>query len=132
MAPELVEIVGYDGPGYKAIVYFEGWRVAFLNDDPSRFRRETMPYLERHNETDEVFVLMEGQCTLYIGDGRDAAPGNISTLEMVPGKMYNIKKGVWHNLTGNEQMKLLIVENSTTSKQNSDFCAITPDMLPKT
>jgi len=89
-----------------------------------------MPYLERHNETDEVFVLMEGQCTLYIGDGKDATPGNISTLEMEKGRMYNIKKGVWHNLTGNEEMKLLIVENSTTSKQNSDFYPITADMLP--
>ena len=130
MAPELVEIVGYDGPGYKAIVYFEGWRVAFLNDDPSRFRRETMPYLERHNKTDEVFVLMEGSCTLYIGDGGSEGPGTISTLEMEKGRMYNIKAGVWHNLTGNGEMKLLIVENSDTSKLNSDFFPVTPDMLP--
>ncbi len=35
--------------------------------------------------------------------------------------MYNIKKGVWHNLAGNEQMMLLIVENADTSKGNSDF-----------
>ena len=130
MSPELVEIVGYDGPGYKAIVYFEGWRVAFLNDAPTRFRKETMPYMERHNATDEVFVLMEGQCTLYIGDGGAEGPGNITKLEMEKGKMFNIKAGVWHNLTGNEEMKLLIVENSDTSKQNSDFFPVTPDMLP--
>ena len=50
------------------------WQVAVLNDAP-KFRRETMPYLERHNETDEVFVLLEGACTLYIGHG-DQSPGS--------------------------------------------------------
>lgn len=130
MDPNLVDVIGYDGPGYKALIYFEGWRVAFLNDDPSRFRKETMPYLERHNETDEVFVLTAGQCTLYIGDGKGETPGKIETIEMVPNKMYNVKKGVWHNLTGNEEMVLLIVENSDTSRQNSDFYPVTADMLP--
>lgn len=130
MSPELVEVVQHEGPGYKALVYFEGWRVAFLNDDPTRFRKETMPYMERHNETDEVFVLTAGQCTLYIGDGKGETPGNIETIEMEPNRMYNVKKGVWHNLTGNEEMVLLIVENATTSKQNSDFYPVTADMLP--
>jgi len=130
MNPNLVDVTQHDGPGYKALVYFEDWRVAFLNDDPSRFRRETMPYLERHNETDEVFVLTSGQCTLYIGDGKGDTPGKIETIEMEPNKMYNVKKGVWHNLTGNEDMVLLIVENANTSKQNSDFYPVTAQMLP--
>ncbi len=60
MKENLIEVAQYDGPGYRALVYYEGWRVAFLNDDPSKYRRETIPYLERHNETDELFVLLEG------------------------------------------------------------------------
>lgn len=130
MDSKRLEIAEYRGPGYKALVYFEGWRVAFLNDDPSRFRRETMPYLERHNETDELFVLTAGKCTLYIGDGEGDELGNIETVEMEPNRMYNVKKGVWHNLVGNEEMVLLIVENATTSKANSDFFPVTADMLP--
>lgn len=130
MDAKLVEIAEYNGPGYKALVYFEGWRVAFLNDDPSRFRRETMPYLERHNETDELFVLMKGRCTLYIGDGKGDDLGTIQTVEMEPNRMYNVKKGVWHNLVGDPDMVLLIVENADTSKGNSDFFPVTPQMLP--
>ena len=61
MKENLIEVAQYDGPGYRALVYYEGWRVAFLNDDPSKYRRETIPYLERHNETDELFVLLEGR-----------------------------------------------------------------------
>jgi len=130
MDTRLVEVTGYDGPGYKALVYFEGWRVAFLNDDPTKYRRNTLTYMERHNETDEVFVLTAGKCTLLIGDGDGESLGNIEAVEMEPNRMYNIKKGVWHNLLGSEGMVLLIVENATTSRQNSDFLPVTEDMIP--
>ncbi len=43
MKENLIEVAQYDGPGYRALVYYEGWRVAFLNDDPSKYRRETIP-----------------------------------------------------------------------------------------
>ncbi len=33
MKENLIEVAQYDGPGYRALVYYEGWRVAFLNDD---------------------------------------------------------------------------------------------------
>lgn len=131
MKQSLVEITEHRGPGYKPLVYFENWRVAILNFDPEKFTREKVPYLERHNETDEVFVLLAGQCTLYIGDGEGSEAGCIETLKMEPNRLYNVKKGVWHNLSGSEDMVLLIVENADTSKSNSDFCPITTDMLPE-
>lgn len=124
----LVEILENTGTDYMPLVWFEGWRVAILNDAP-KFRRETMPYLERHKETDEVFVLLDGACTLYIGDGKEEL-GTISALKMEPRKIYNIKKGVWHNLTAQPGTSVLIVENADTSKQNSDYIPVSPDLLP--
>ena len=99
MKENLIEVAQYDGPGYRALVYYEGWRVAFLNDDPSKYRRETIPYLERHNETDELFVLLEGECTLYVADGVGDALGQISTVVMEKRKMYNIKTVSYTHLT---------------------------------
>ena len=78
----------------------------------------------------EIRQMLEGECTLYVADGVGDALGQISTVVMEKRKMYNIKKGVWHNLAGNEQMVLLIVENADTSKGNSDFFPVTADMLP--
>lgn len=130
MKQELVEIAGYAGHGYKALIYFEHWRVALLNFDPDRYARERVSYLERHNETDEVFALLSGRCTLYIGDGRGGEPGVIEALALEPNRLYNVKKGVWHTLSGSEDMVLLIVENADTSKENSQYCPITADMLP--
>ena len=131
MKQNLVEVSAYEGPGYKALIYFENWRVALLNFDPEKFTRENVAFLERHNETDEVFVLLAGQCTLYIGAGKGGEPGSIESMRMEPNRLYNVKKGVWHNLSGSEDMVLLIVENADTSKANSDFCPVTTDMLPK-
>ena len=85
---------------------------------------------EFHGNYEIWFVLLEGECTLYVADGVGDALGQISTVVMEKRKMYNIKKGVWHNLAGNEQMVLLIVENADTSKGNSDFFPVTADMLP--
>ena len=130
MNQELVEIREHEGAGYQPLVYFGGWRVALLNDDPTRYRRETMPYLERHNETDETFVLLSGGCTLDIGSERGDAPGTIEALPLELKKIYNVKKGVWHNLTGTPDMTLLIVENADTTKQNSEYYrALTQEML---
>lgn len=129
MKQELVEITEHTGTGYLPLVDFESWRVAILNDDPACFRRDKTTFLERHRETDEVFVLLEGECTLYIGDGKEDL-GTITPLVMEPRKLYNVKKGVWHNLIGNEKMALLIVENVGTGKENSDYLPVSTDMLP--
>jgi mannose-6-phosphate isomerase-like protein (cupin superfamily) len=128
MMKELVEIREHTGEDYLPLINFEGWRVAILND-ASKFRRETMPYLERHNNTDEVFVLLEGNCTLYIGDGTSDF-GLITLLSMQRKKVYNIKKGVWHNLTCAPGTSVLIVENADTSPANSDYLPVTANMLP--
>ena len=125
----LVEILRHDGPDYKPLVDFESWRVAILNDH-EKFRRETTTYLERHNQTDEVFVLLEGDSYLYIGDGDDS-PGEIRLLHMEKCKLYNVKKGVWHNVLASPGTSLLIVENANTSRDNSNRFAVTADMLPE-
>lgn len=131
MNESFLEIRTYDGQGYQPLVNTPGWRVALLNDRPEGYRRETLTYLERHMETDEVFVLLSGRCTLLIGDGTGSAPGTISAVEMEPRKLYNVKKGVWHNLLGTPEMTLLIVKNADTTKENSQYYrGVTPDMLP--
>lgn len=129
MMQNWVETASYEGVGYKPLVQFEGWRAAVLNDNPSKYRRETTADLERHLETDEVFILLSGQCSLYIGGAGDA-PENIELLPLEPRVFYNVKKGVWHNLIGSPDMSLVIVENANTSVHNSEHASVRIDMLP--
>ena len=132
MNSEYLEITEHKEPGFKPLVIYEGWRAAILNDDPSKYRRDTMKQFERHNLTDEVFVLLQGSCTLLIGDGRsDDSVGAVTPVEMEPNKLYNVRRGVWHNLLGQEGMVLFVVENSNTSRDTSDFLPITPEIIPE-
>ncbi|MBQ8432223.1 MAG: hypothetical protein IJX28_05005 [Clostridia bacterium] len=109
--PEGLECKDHTGAGYNCTHLFEGWRVAFLNY-ADRF--DTITYLERHMLTDEVFVLLEGRAELWIG--RDCV-----RVPMVPHKIYNVKKAVWHNIRVSRDAKVLIVENSETAKENSEY-----------
>jgi len=127
---KLVEVFEHTGEDYKPLIDYNGWRVAILNDAP-KFRRDTTPYLERHNKTDEVFVLLEGACALYIGDGEGDDLDTVSLLPMEKKKLYNVKKGVWHNLTAAPGTTLLIVENTDTTEENSNYYPVTSDMLPE-
>lgn len=132
MEDQLIEVLSYSEEGYKTLVSFEGWRIAFLNGSKTKFKRENMSYLERHLASDECFILLSGQCNLYIGNGQNNNVGKVSKIELEEKKIYNVKHGVWHNFTGSYDMTVLIVENADTSKQNTEyFHKISPDMLPE-
>ena len=107
----MLETYSYDGIGYHRGIEFESWTVAVLNWE-ERFHNITR--LERHNLTDEVFILVEGEATLIIGEEQHLVP-------MEKHKIYNVKAGVWHNVKVSRDCKIIVVENSNTSKSNSDY-----------
>src|SRR5512137_2656232 len=94
---KLLEVRSYEGAGYQVLIDYDQWRVAIL-----RYCDELMPEristMQQHNETDEVFVLLEGRCILFLGEGNDATM-SINAVDMVPCKLYNVKRGVWHSHT---------------------------------
>ena len=125
MNPELLEIHEYNGQGYKPLIDYSTWRVAIL-----RFVDEIIPdqidFLERHNETDEVFVLLEGRAILFIGEG-DKELKQITPLRMEPGKFYNVKKNTWHSVVLTPDASILLVENCNTGKTNSDYATLSQE-----
>ena len=106
-----LEIFTYDGSGYNPTMHFDSWRVAFLNY-AEHF--DTINKLERHMLTDEVFVLLNGQAVLLIGEKGQAC-------HMESGKIYNVKKGVWHAIKVTPDAKVLIVENHNTCRENTQY-----------
>lgn len=114
---KLLDIRSFEGEGFQPLVDFDQWRVAILrySDDLLSERIITM---QRHNETDEVFVLLEGRCILFLGEGNETIT-SITAVDMVPRKLYNVKRGVWHNHALSKDASVLIVENRDTTVQNS-------------
>lgn len=126
----LLQIKEHKESNYKALIFYDKWRVAILNTH-ERFRRENMYQMERHVETDETFVLLKGAAALYIGDGGSDDCGRISMVKMEPLKLYNVRKGVWHNIVTADDTSVLVVENADTTPDNSPKIRILPDMLPE-
>lgn len=122
--PRLLEIHTHEGPAYRPLVDHGAWRVAMLNYC-DELLPENLTRLQRHDETDEVFLLLQGRCILFIGDGAEAA-GEVAAVDLAPGKVYNVKRGVWHNHTLSPDASVLVVENRDTTYDNSPFCPLTP------
>lgn len=112
-----VEVVGFPEEDYLPLKDYGEWRVAVLKYCENT-RLENINWMQKHLLTDEVFVLLAGHCTLLIG-GCGNTPEDFKTIEMKPHRLYNIKKGYWHNHILNEEGEVLIVENRNTSDENS-------------
>ena len=125
MNTTLLEISDYTGEGYRPLIDYGQWRVAIL-----RYIDELLPEnigkLQRHNETDEVFVLLSGRCILFLGEG-DETVGAIHAQDVQPLKLYNVKRGAWHTHTLDEAATVLIVEKRDTTSANSPEVELTAD-----
>jgi len=119
MTEKLLEVKEYDGEGYQPLVDYGAWRVAFL-----RFIDELIPKniyrFERHVETDEVFVLLQGQAVLFLGEGENKIE-KLHPQVMQPGKLYNVKKNAWHACVLSQDATILLVENRDTGIENTDY-----------
>ncbi len=125
MNEHLLQIRDYEGEGFMPLVNFGTWRVAILNPQ-AETRAAGMQKLERHMETDEVFVLTAGAAVMLIaGDGPQAL--EVCAEPMHPGKLYNVRMGVWHGVLLDKSASLLIVENRDTTTANSEYAPLTPE-----
>lgn len=113
-----ISISDFTGEGYQPLVDFESWRVAVL-----RYIEELQPEkidnVECHLETDEVFILAEGRCILFYADVQDEQINKLHAINMVPKKLYTVKKGVYHTHTLSRDAHVIIVENQDTGAANS-------------
>ena len=123
ISEELLEVRAHEADGYKPVIDFDSWRVAILNYSEN-LRPENIISMQRHNETDEVFVLLRGRCILFLGQGTDTI-ARVFAEDMKPGTVYNVKKAAWHSHTLSEDAMVLIVENRDTTYDNSPFCSLT-------
>lgn len=120
MIPEtLIEVHAHDGPDYKPLVDYQSWRVALMNYTPD-LTPDKIDRMQKHVETDEVFVLMSGRCILFLGEGDECVTA-VHAVDMQPYQLYNVKRGAWHSHTFSRDARVLIVENRDTVEANSPF-----------
>lgn len=115
----LYEIAEFNEVGYAPIIDYQSWRVAMLNYI-DELEPDQINNFQCHLETDEVFVLLNGRCLLFLAEVNEQNQITaIHPVDMQPHRAYNIKRGVYHTHTLTQDAKVLIVENRDTSDANS-------------
>ncbi len=122
--PDTLERYEWDGVGYQPLLFSDGWQVALLNWEPL-FAHQNLTEIERHNQTDEVFVLLQGQAVLFTRtDDR-----SLQVVELTRGQICNVPRAVWHNVIATQDVKFLIVENRDTHLHDTEIRPISADEL---
>jgi mannose-6-phosphate isomerase-like protein (cupin superfamily) len=126
MDESLLQIRGYEGVGFQPQVAFNSWQVAVLNY-LDEIHPQSNNKLERHTETDEVFVLVKG-CGILIIGGNGQQVESILPQEMEIGKIYNVRVNTWHTILLSRDASVLLIEERSTTRTNTEF-AIIPEKL---
>lgn len=121
-----LQIVKPKTGGYSPLVDFETWRTASLTY-AEVVDKHQLKQVERHMETDEVFVLLRGRAVLIIEEAEE----NFSTMELKPETVYNVRKAVWHHIVLSTDAVVFIVENSNTDTGNSEYKELPRETLDK-
>jgi mannose-6-phosphate isomerase-like protein (cupin superfamily) len=125
LSESLLEVREHDAPDYKPLIDYQSWRVALMNYTPD-LTPDKIHRMQKHTETDEVFVLLAGRCILFLGEGEERVTA-VHAVDMELNKLYNVKRGVWHSHTFSEDAKVLIVENRDTVDANSPFVGLSAE-----
>lgn len=108
-----LKIYDMEQEGYEKLHIDGSWCVASVCHC-ERISKAAKQRLERHLETDEVFVLLCGNAKLYLGE-------EMQEVTMSPYKIYSVEKGAWHTITTEAGTKVLIVEKSDTGSTNTEY-----------
>ena len=109
----------FGGEGMQRVFENEKWTVGIKNWKPAN-DITGIDCLERHNLTDELFVLVAGSCTLVYANEPDNGL-EFGSVAMEPNKVYNIPATLWHNTITCKDTKMILIEDSSTSMDNSDI-----------
>lgn len=116
----LVEVKSWEEPGYKPLIFSDGWQVAIANYPPLISLEKALEKIERHRNTDEVFVLLKGRAWLLLAP-RGEEVTEVKVVEMEKSKVYNVLAGVWHGLVASGDARWVIVENKDTHLTDVEY-----------
>jgi len=124
---QLVEIGEYFGDGFQPVLNFSGWRVAM-----KRFADSTHPThfhsVDRHNETNEVFILTEGQAEMLLMEGVEE-PAAFYLFPMQLNVAYNVQQSAWHHVFMTPDAHIIVFERSNTTLANSNQFELDADTI---
>lgn len=121
----LVEIGRSFAQTYQPVLSFAGWKVAMLryfdSVAPATFHR-----VERHWNTNEVFILTTGQADLILLDDVEGAPTAPVVIAMEHNVAYNVGQSVWHHVVMSPDAHIILFERVETGPETTDYQELSP------
>lgn len=101
--------------GFETVFQNDAFKCAFISPS-DQYSYGKIKLMKRHNDSDEVFVLLEGSAALLTRD--DGAPHQITPL----GKRiaYNVTKGTWHHLAVSDDALVFVAESGSMKPENTE------------
>jgi hypothetical protein len=124
---DLLEVGHYFDDGYKPVLDFDGWRVAMLRYCDA-VDAKNLHRVERHRNTNEVFILTAGETDLILCDAGDR-PRNAYVVAMRHNVAYNIPAYGWHHVSMSKDAHIILFERTETSLETSDYAPLSPEQL---
>lgn len=117
--PGLVEIGSCFEQQFKPVIQTGEWRIAVLRQC-DKVHPQCIQEVERHNNTDEVFILTMGKANLIIIEEKNNKPIPY-VVPMELNVAYNVKRSVWHHVVLSSDAHVFLFEKADTSRENSEY-----------
>ena len=124
-----IEVKDFSGEGMSRVYENQKWTVGIKNWKPAN-DISGIDCLERHNETDELFILLTGTCTLIYAN-ENSGNLDIQAVKMEPFKVYNIPATLWHNTVTQKDTKMALIEDSSTASHNSNVLSLNGEQIDR-
>ena len=109
--------------GFDAIVQNSNFKCAFITASP-QYAYGKVKMLKRHNDSDEIFVLLSGNAVLLTKDDTSA---HYQTTPLQPKTAYNVTKGTWHHLAVSADAVVFVAESGSMKKENTQTAQLDAD-----
>jgi len=113
--------------GILCVYKNEKWLVSIKNWKPDN-DIEGIVHLEVHHSTDEQFILAAGKAILITAE-REDDKFIIELTLMEKGKVYNVPAECWFYSITQKDTKMMYVQDSNCSMDNSDFCELSKEEI---
>ncbi|WP_273273426.1 hypothetical protein [Maribacter polysiphoniae] len=123
----MIEEYNIKEKGYHPFIVKEGWQLARLNYTEEQ-QINQITKLDVHLKTDEIFIPIAGKAVLIAASMVNNEPQFEMELMKI-NHIYNIPKGVWHNIAMEEGSEVFIAEKSNTHVSDFEYYDLSKEKI---
>lgn len=109
--------------GFDAVLTEKGFKCAYITH-AAAYSFGAVTEMKRHNETEEVFVLLAGDAVMLTFEN-----GVFTETPLAKGEATVVAKGTYHYLGVTADASVFVTERDDTGKDNTDVLALSEPYL---